>query len=67
MEEKCGILFKTVKSERYIKGFQLQKQKTKKERETEREKNEIKLPPFLFIQGKEDVAIATATRYLNLS
>ena len=33
MEEKCGILFKTVKSERYIKGFQLQKQKTKKERE----------------------------------
>ena len=49
MEEKCGILFKTVKSERYIKGFQLQKQKTKKERETEREKNEIKLPPFLFI------------------
>ena len=21
MEEKCGILFKTVKSERYIKGF----------------------------------------------
>ena len=49
MEEKCGILFKTVKSERYIKGFQLQKQKTKKERETEREKKEIKLPPFLFI------------------
>ena len=21
MEEKCGVLFKTVKSERYIKGF----------------------------------------------
>ena len=47
MEEKCGILSKTVKSERYIKGFQLQKQKKKKERD--REKNEIKLPPFLFI------------------
>ena len=33
MEEKCGVLFKTVKSERYIKGFWLQKQKKERERE----------------------------------
>ena len=33
MEEKCGVLFKTVKSERYIKGFWQQKQKKERERE----------------------------------